>query len=392
MIGNFSRPNFPLIADALFWLVYRYDPLVELPDDINDEKSRILFLQTVAEMFAVEAGLTLNIEMLYRADSHAVRELLQIVALLDTSTEATPTDIVSLDAHNSEELAHMRFLVEDIVESGTKLSNLLGDEQTFKKERNLAVTFLDSLSSNLVSKSQIEQSIKEQIMSVSKHVTHLERQSANLQQAHSRLQAKMQRKQTNLQSLRKQLEDIPIVQLDEASDALERELTQVSQEYVERIRILSHLDGELQSYEEAREQEKAMVNSALLKLQKQVPAGHFDQSAESRLLSNASSYSSLDGRHERSPRVRSSFSSRTRSSYLHDTHTSDGSHSQSSPGSSTATETTDPNHSTSSSTRAPPRQYRRRSRRQRGSKLRDLHVRSRSSTSPSPQSISDGRE
>lgn len=40
-LENFSRPNFELIADILYWLAQKYDPQSDISDDINEEKDRV---------------------------------------------------------------------------------------------------------------------------------------------------------------------------------------------------------------------------------------------------------------------------------------------------------------------------------------------------------------
>ena len=36
-IENFKRPNFELVADMLYWLAQKYDPSVEISDNIDEE-------------------------------------------------------------------------------------------------------------------------------------------------------------------------------------------------------------------------------------------------------------------------------------------------------------------------------------------------------------------
>ena len=40
-LENFSKPNFELIADILYWLTQRYDPQADISDNINEEKDRV---------------------------------------------------------------------------------------------------------------------------------------------------------------------------------------------------------------------------------------------------------------------------------------------------------------------------------------------------------------
>lgn len=52
-MDNFRSPNFQLVADALFWMVKRYDPDIGVSDNIESENDRVDFLTGVA---AVSAG------------------------------------------------------------------------------------------------------------------------------------------------------------------------------------------------------------------------------------------------------------------------------------------------------------------------------------------------
>lgn len=47
-MDNFRTPNFELVADALFWMVKRYDPDINVSDNIESEGDRVDFLTGVA--------------------------------------------------------------------------------------------------------------------------------------------------------------------------------------------------------------------------------------------------------------------------------------------------------------------------------------------------------
>jgi clusterin-associated protein 1 len=71
-LENFSRPNFELVADLLYWLAQKYDPQSDISDDINEEKDRVEFMRGIVNLFAVKARIKLNPKKLYQADSEAV--------------------------------------------------------------------------------------------------------------------------------------------------------------------------------------------------------------------------------------------------------------------------------------------------------------------------------
>lgn len=51
-MDNFRTPNFELVADALFWMVKRYDPDINVSDNIESEADRVDFLTGVAVVSA----------------------------------------------------------------------------------------------------------------------------------------------------------------------------------------------------------------------------------------------------------------------------------------------------------------------------------------------------
>lgn len=137
---NFRTPNFELIADALTWLVQRYDASAELTDDISNEYARVEFLKSVAQIMVVKARVKLNIKRLYKADGYAVKEMLKVCSLLynamQTQEQATAggveegkpgsgtTDITLGD--KLDELKEAKEMSSQIVDSGAKLYTLLG--------------------------------------------------------------------------------------------------------------------------------------------------------------------------------------------------------------------------------------------------------------------------
>ena len=48
-MDSFRKPNFPLIADILEFLMTRIDPELNLPTDVDQEQDRIYFVKIIAE-------------------------------------------------------------------------------------------------------------------------------------------------------------------------------------------------------------------------------------------------------------------------------------------------------------------------------------------------------
>ena len=67
----------------------RYDPETSVSDDITTEADRVLFLQSIAQNMLTKARIKLNIKRLYAADAVAVKDLLNIAALLYKATHTT---------------------------------------------------------------------------------------------------------------------------------------------------------------------------------------------------------------------------------------------------------------------------------------------------------------
>ena len=55
-VENFRTPNFELVADALYWLVHRYDPSAEIDENISSENHRVEFLKAVATIMVRGTG------------------------------------------------------------------------------------------------------------------------------------------------------------------------------------------------------------------------------------------------------------------------------------------------------------------------------------------------
>ncbi|CAF1686641.1 unnamed protein product, partial [Adineta ricciae] len=79
---NFRQPNFRLVAELMAWLVKQYDPLSEVPTEIEREQDRVLFIRTVAQIIATKAHVKLNTKKLYQADGYAVKEILKVITPL----------------------------------------------------------------------------------------------------------------------------------------------------------------------------------------------------------------------------------------------------------------------------------------------------------------------
>lgn len=92
---NFREPNFELVADILYWFSSRYDPGVDISDDIEDEKDRVIFIRSVCQLFATKARIQLNPKKLYEAQGFAVKEMLKIAQMMYKAMQSS--DVIDDD-------------------------------------------------------------------------------------------------------------------------------------------------------------------------------------------------------------------------------------------------------------------------------------------------------
>ena len=155
-VENFRSPNFPLVASTLYWMVQRYDPDIVMSDNIETEEARVHFLTKTAEALLNKANIKLNTKNLYMADGHAVRELLKVAKTLYAANQAQEAykdgeelpDVPSLGT-KSKDIRVARQLAAEITDRGARLHDLLGHENDVKQDRQAALRFLDTISSNL---------------------------------------------------------------------------------------------------------------------------------------------------------------------------------------------------------------------------------------------------
>ncbi len=158
---NFTTPNFELVAHALYWLVKRYDPDIDISDNIEEEDDRIDFIKQVCHIFASKARLKLNIKRIYEARNFAVREMLKIAEMLYKAMKAASMEEEDsssiLDFSLSSKLHNLKSARElslQITESGAKLYDMVGKERDLREPRQKALEFLESISRNLDSNSE----------------------------------------------------------------------------------------------------------------------------------------------------------------------------------------------------------------------------------------------
>eukprot|EP00746_Dinoflagellata_sp_MGD_P155007 gnl/MRDRNA2_/MRDRNA2_85161_c7_seq1.p1 gnl/MRDRNA2_/MRDRNA2_85161_c7~~gnl/MRDRNA2_/MRDRNA2_85161_c7_seq1.p1 ORF type:complete len:428 (+),score=122.20 gnl/MRDRNA2_/MRDRNA2_85161_c7_seq1:109-1392(+) len=279
---NFRAPNFELVADVLDWLIHRLDPNSHIDDDISTEAKRVAFLKSAVEKVVLKTGIRMNPRKLYQADGYAVKELIKLVEKLSEAQRSVnlgaaqdfgdETFTLNSKLHD---LKSTRSLCSQIIETGASLHDLLMNETDCRKEREKAISFLDGISRNLGSNSEIE-AIERAVGGVlNSHKSQLEQMKSmteELQKDEKSLEGKIKKKRQELERQRKRLDQLVTVRpafMDEY-EQLEQELEKYYDQYVGRFRNLDYLEHELDRFNKDEEEKMEENKRALKKMQKRL--------------------------------------------------------------------------------------------------------------------------
>lgn len=279
---NFRTPNFELVADCLYWLVKRYDPEINITDNIETEDCRVDFLMSAAQALLTKAKIKLNAKWLYAADGHAVKELLKVATMLYNASQIQAQSTTEDEDEGSlainsrlKDIKGARTLATDITDRGARLYDLLGKEKDVKQERTKALRFLDAISNNLESTAEhqhIEKSIRDLISAVSDNIESMKRQCEDLEADEKNLDLKIKKKQSELERHEKRLKSLQTVRpafMDEY-EKLEKELQKQYDVYLERFRNLDYLEHELDLYNKSEKEKLEENDRSLKRMQKRL--------------------------------------------------------------------------------------------------------------------------
>ncbi|KAF6020391.1 CLUAP1 [Bugula neritina] len=261
---NFRQPNFPLVAEVLIWLVKRYDPNADLPEDTETEQDRVIFIKSVSQFMALKAHIKLNTKRLYSADGYAVKELLKVTTVLYTAMKSNNTaDMQDLNSNEDEgdmlaydissrigELKEARKLASEITTKGASLYDLLGKEVELRDARSTVIA--RSLEIN-----EVEKSLKNSVKAVEGEIKKTHNMLDNVASDEANLEAKIEKRKSELERNQKRLATLQTVRpayMDEY-EKLEEELATIYQEYLVKFRNLSFLEHQVEEYSK-QEQEK----------------------------------------------------------------------------------------------------------------------------------------
>ncbi|CAL1289470.1 unnamed protein product [Larinioides sclopetarius] len=255
-LENFRFPNFTLVAEILQWLVKRYDPNVELPDDIDTEQDRVIFIKSIVQFMAVKGYIKLNAKKLYMADGYAVKELLKLTSLLyEAMRTKTDNDLESLEddsgiSHNfditskSGDLKVTRQLASEITVKGASLYDLLLKEIDLRENRGQVL-------SKQLDITEIEQGIRNATRELEEEIHKTNTMIENIAADEANLEAKIEKRKMDLERNQKRLQTLKSVRpafMDEY-ERLEVELEELYKIYVTKYTWMAYLEQQLEELE-----------------------------------------------------------------------------------------------------------------------------------------------
>lgn len=277
---NFRQPNFPLVAELLYWLIHRYDPNADITNDIDTEQDRVIFIKSAAQFMSTKAHVKLNTKRLYGADGYAVKELLKISSLLYSALRSNETqenktsNTASSSSNNmissqlnakTTDLKACRQLASEITTRGAKLYELLAQEVELREARLMAI-------SRPVDVDEIERGIEECMIAVNEETQKMRHRMDNAASDEKTLEIKIEKKRQELERNQKRLSTLANVRpafMDE-HDRLELELKDCYAIYMEKFRNLTYLEQQLEDRRRTDLETKDERESSLLEIKMQV--------------------------------------------------------------------------------------------------------------------------
>lgn len=267
---NFAQPNFELVADALFWMVKRYDPTVNVHDSIETEQHRVKFLLDVTT-FLRKNDIHLNSKSLYAANGLAVKELSKFANILQKAIEYADTypgagnfEEFKLEKNIRSDARKLSLLSREIIELGTKIHSHLDGETENRSTRKQIIEFsLDSESSSHI-KEQIETACRE----ASEELKHVNKQNLSLKADIKSLESLIESSEDEINRTSKRLESIENIRpafMDEF-DKLEKDLEGQHEIYVLQYRNLLYLQHEVDKHRKREMQEQELKAKAMYRV------------------------------------------------------------------------------------------------------------------------------
>lgn len=251
---NFRQPNFRLVAELMTWLVKQYDPLADVPSDIEGEQDRVMFIRAITQIIATRAHVKLNTKKLYQADGYAVKEILKVItplykALRDSENkELDDEDDIDLQyryAMNEDigTLKNARQLCSTITQKGANLHELLGKELDAREARQ-------EVMGRTMELSEVQEGIREAENAAKRELAKFEKLINNVQTDEVALDEKIAKRQEEKDRHQRRLDMLKNVRPSFMNDfeKFENELSDLYNNYVLKFRILSYLEKELEGH------------------------------------------------------------------------------------------------------------------------------------------------
>ena len=213
---NFRSPNFPLTAEILQWLVYRYDSNANVTQNIDTEQDRVIFIKTVAHFMMTKAHIKLNTKRLYQSDGYAVRELLKVTSLLYNSMKQNRRlqqdgssgssgymNGFEPDTAKLKEIKETRQLASHIVTKGATLYDLLRREVDLREARGIAL-------SNQLEIVQVDLAIQQAIEAVEREKLNQQAALNNIASDEANLDLRIDKKKSELDRNQKRLSTLRV--------------------------------------------------------------------------------------------------------------------------------------------------------------------------------------
>lgn len=296
--ASFRQPNFPLVASCLLFLLRRYDPTLITADDISTQQARVTFIQSITQLLWSKCNVKLSMKQLYRADGYAVKEMLKLSAVLYAAmaansaptaagtTTAASTSPLAADAASGvpaslDAFKAAKSLATALIDTADRLSELLGREATVRVARDTATTFVDQLNettsssttaSNNSSSNNVERHIKRQLQLIADNTAELRQLTATTTADVDKQRTKFDRKVQERDRLTKRWQALRRVKpaFFEEYEREEKELRLLYGVYVERVRNVRWLEGEMREMREAEEEERKERERQRVKVQKRM--------------------------------------------------------------------------------------------------------------------------
>eukprot|EP00095_Tigriopus_kingsejongensis_P010498 maker-scaffold436_size171858-snap-gene-0.33 protein:Tk10498 transcript:maker-scaffold436_size171858-snap-gene-0.33-mRNA-1 annotation:"clusterin-associated protein 1 isoform x1" len=272
-LENFRQPNFQLVAEMLSWLVKRFEPTSDLPNEIDTEQDRVIFVRSVVQFMATKAHIKLHAKKLYQADGHSVKEVIKVAEVLyeamklNDSSELPTFDIGS----KVMELKQTRQLGSQITTKGATLYDLLGREVELRERRsNVLARQLEITDVEMALKASLK-AVDEDIKKTSANIENVSSNEASLDSKIEKKTVELDRNQKRLLTLKK----VRPAFMDEY-EKLEADLKKLYDDYILRFRCMAYLEqqvDELERVELERKEERELSTRRILERMREEEGG-----------------------------------------------------------------------------------------------------------------------